>query len=207
MVARNMFFVHIMKLSNTYSLIVLQNSFGEWYSSLLALYHQRVLLNSIMIGYFTLTVNLNHNYYVVFMRFAGLYGWAEMILFLTILLWKLICRYCSGPHIGFGCGRCFKSVMMTPTCWRMHADHWRQRLCKFSPTMDGDLAIGLLFNKFPWEFCWCLLFTFVNFMSVFADGGAAVWCNKRVVGCSLYEVKAGTFFPSSKKITRAVTYP
>ena len=104
---------------------------------------------------------------------------------LTILLWKLICRYCSGPHIGFGCGRCFKSVMMTLTCWRMYVDHWRQWLCKFSPTMDGDLAIGLLLNKFPWKLCWCLLFTFVNFMSVFADGGAAVWCNKWVVGCSL----------------------
>lgn len=53
----------------------------EWYSSLLALYHQRVLLNSIMIGYFALTVNIKHNYYVEFLRFARLYGWAEMILF------------------------------------------------------------------------------------------------------------------------------
>ena len=49
-----------------------------------------------------------------------------------------------------------------------------QRLCKFSPTMDVDLAIGLLLNKFPCELCWCLIFTFVNIMSVFADGGAAV---------------------------------
>ena len=29
---------------------------------------------------------------------------------------KTYSRYCSGPHIGFGCGRCFKSVMMTPIC-------------------------------------------------------------------------------------------
>jgi len=75
MVAKNVYFVHMMKLSNTFSLIViLQNSFGEWYSTLLAWYHQRVLLNSIMIGYFALTVNLKRNYYVEFMRFAGLYG-------------------------------------------------------------------------------------------------------------------------------------
>ena len=39
---------------------------------------------------------------------------------------------------------------------------------------------------------------------MFADGGAAVWCNKRVVGCSLYEVKAGTFFPSSKNVYASI---
>jgi len=40
----------------------------------LAWYRQRVLLNSIMIGYFALTVNLKRNYYVEFLCFAGLYG-------------------------------------------------------------------------------------------------------------------------------------
>jgi len=75
MVAKSVCFVHMMKLSNTFSLIViLQNSFGEWYNTLLAWYHQLVLLNSIMIGYFALTVNLKCNYYVEFLRFAGLYG-------------------------------------------------------------------------------------------------------------------------------------
>ena len=82
--------------------------------------------------------------------------------------------YCSEPHIGFGYGRCYKSVMMTPTCSRMHADHQKQQSCKFSPTMDGDLAIGLLLNKFSCKLCWCLLFTFVNIMRVLANGGAAV---------------------------------
>ena len=41
-------------------------------------------------------------------------------------------------------------------------------------------------------------------MSVFADGGAAVWCNKRVVGCSLYEVKIGTFSHHLKKISTSL---
>ena len=82
----------------------------------------------------------------------------------------------------------------------MHADHGRQRLCKFSPTMNGNLAIELLLNKFSCEFYWCLLFIFVNFMSVFADGCVAVWCNEWVVAA--WRSRSGRFFPSSKKSSR-----